>query len=484
MKRDKRSGTFLLWLTRSPIGLFGTILAGTSGFLIVSLLAWEIAGETDHPYLGVITYLVLPFVFVVGLILVFIGVRRQRKRMTSLVESGELLPALPVIDLNDHRARSWLAGAGITGALVAVLLVVVTVEGVEYVDSTAFCGSTCHVMEPEHTAWQRSPHSRIGCVECHVGSGARWFLRAKVSGVRQVFKLWTNSYDRPIPTPVHDLRPASATCEHCHWPTKFVGDRTHVITRFRSDSANTELKTVLMNHVGGQTLDESAGVHWHVDPSVQIRYRSGPTREDIREVVLTRSDGEEIVWTSTDDGGDPAASEDPGAAGSWRAMDCVDCHNRPTHVYWSPEESVDQALFRGAVSADLPFIRREGLKVLNGSYATHDDAMAAIASEIERFYQDSFPAVLASRGAEVAEAGRILGMLWATNVFPAMELGWNHYPDQLGHPGFAGGCFRCHGAALATEGGETISQDCGLCHRMLAMDVPADQLRLETSAPE
>jgi len=484
MKSEKRPGTFLLWLTRSPLGLFGTILAATSGLLIVSLLAWEIASEGSHLYLGVITYLVLPFVFILGLGLVLVGVRRQRKRMTSLVESGGALPGLPVIDLNDDRVRSWLAGAAITGALVAVLLVVVTVEGVEYIESTAFCGSTCHVMEPEHTAWQRSAHSRIGCVECHVGSGARWFLRAKVSGVRQVFRLWTNTYDRPIPTPVHDLRPASATCEHCHWPTKFIGDRTRVITRFRSDSANTELKTILLNHVGGQTLGKSAGIHWHVDPSVEIRYRSDPSRENIREVILTRSDGEQTVWARADAATDPATGEDAVVTGSSRKMDCVDCHNRPTHIYWSQEESVDLALSRGEMSADLPFIRREGLRALGGSYSTHEDAEARIAGEIERFYRDSFPEVATSRAEQVAKAGRILGMLWATNVFPTMKLGWSTYPDHLGHPGFEGGCFRCHGSELTTEGGETIPRDCGLCHKLLAMDTPAAQLRLDTSTTD
>jgi hypothetical protein len=243
-----------MYLTRSPIGLVGTTLAGTSGFLIVTLILWEAIGERQHPYLGIITYMVLPVFFILGLTLIVVGIRRQRRRIAAQLESGEIrLAEFPVIDLNDDRTRAWLMSAGAFGATAAVILAMATAKGVEYVDSNAFCGETCHVMQPEYTAYQRSPHARVHCVECHVGSGTRFFLKAKVSGVRQVVRLWTDTYERPIPTPVHDLRPASATCEHCHWPTKYVGDRTQVINKFRSDSANTPLLSVLLVHVGGQT---------------------------------------------------------------------------------------------------------------------------------------------------------------------------------------------------------------------------------------
>jgi len=489
----KRFRSFLMFLTRSPIGLVGTILSGTAGFLIVTLILWESIGEQQHPYLGIITYMVLPVFLILGLILVVVGIRRQRRRMAARLESGEIkLAEFPVIDLNDDRTRAWLISAGAFGATAAVILTMATAKGVEYVDSTAFCGETCHVMGPEFTAYQRSPHARVHCVECHVGSGARFFLKAKVSGVRQVYRLWTNSYDRPIPTPVRDLRPATATCQHCHWPAKFIGDRPKVIDKFRGDSANTHLQTILLVHVGGETMGESNGIHWHVDPANQVTYRSDPSREDIREVVMTRPDGTEKRWVNSADASprwsaNEPASEEGSAEGEetiptdvWRAMDCVDCHNRPTHVYWTPEQSMDQALLRGAVSQDLPFVRREGLRLLNDEYGSRAGALTGIAAGIRQFYRDNYPSVAESQADDVAVAGELIGQLWATNVFPDMNVTWGTYPSQLGHPGLKGGCMRCHTSTMKTEAGESVSTDCGTCHQVLAMDRPAAQIRLTT----
>jgi len=489
----KRFRSFLLSLTRSPIGLVGTILAGTAGFLIVTLILWESIGEQQHPYLGIITYMVLPVFLILGLILVVVGIRRQRGRLAAQLESGEIkIAEFPIIDLNDDRTRAWLISAGAFGATAAVILTMATAKGVEYVDSNAFCGATCHVMEPEFTAYQRSPHARVHCVECHVGSGARFFLKAKVSGVREVYRLWTNTYERPIPTPVNDLRPATATCQHCHWPTKFIGDRPGVIDKFRSDSANTHLQTILMLHVGGQTLGESEGIHWHVDPANEVRYRSDPSREDIREVVLTRPDGTEKRWFNSADpnpqwtatGSSAEEDRDEGEetipTDVWRSMDCVDCHNRPTHVYWTPEQAMDEALLRGAVSQDLPFVRREGLRLLKEEYGSRDEALAAIADGMEAFYRDSFPAAGQAQADAVSEAGEVIGLLWATNIFPEMNITWGTYPDHLGHPGFKGGCLRCHTGTMKTEDGEAVSTDCGTCHQVLAMDKPAAQIRLTT----
>ncbi len=489
----KRFRSFLMTLTRSPVGLFGTILAGTSGFLIVTLIMWESIGATAHPYLGIITYMVLPVFFVLGLFLIFAGIRRQRRRLAARLDSGEIVVAeFPIIDLNNDRTRAWLISAGAFGATAAVILTLATAKGVEFVDSNAFCGETCHVMDPELTAYQRSPHARVHCVECHVGSGARFFLKAKVSGVRQVYRLWTNSYDRPIPTPVQDLRPSTATCEHCHWPTKFVGDRTRIIDKFRSDSANTHLQTILLTHVGGQTLGASRGIHWHVDPANEVSYLSDPSREDIREVVLSRPDGTETRWFNSAPRAARATSgEEPATEGEetvpeeiWRKMDCVDCHNRTTHVYWTPENAVDQAFLRGAISTDLPFGRREGLRLLKEDYESREAALADIAAGIEEFYAENFPEIARDRPDDVAEAGEVLGILWATNVFPEMNVTWGTYPDPLGHPGFKGGCLRCHTGTMQTEDGQGISTDCGTCHQVLVMDQPAAGIELTTTGSD
>ena len=467
-----RARTFLASLTRSPYGLFGTIIASTSAFLIVTLLAFEAVGEAGHPYLGIITYIILPIFFLVGLIFILIGIRRQTKKRLERDASGEIIPEFPIIDLNDDRTRMWLLTAAGFGAAAAVLLATTTMKGVEYIDSNQFCGTTCHVMEPEWTAYQRSPHARVHCVDCHIGSGAANFVQAKLSGARQVVRLFTDSYARPIPTPVHDLRPARATCNECHWPTRFHGDRTRVITRFRSDSTNTETQTIIVNNVGGgQELGVSVGVHWHVDPSLEVRFRSDEKREFVQENETLYDDGSWKVFTRDPGENDPVAD-------SVRTMDCLDCHNRPTHVYLSPEEAVDGALRLGVVSRDLPFIRREGLAALKVEYASHDEAREGIAAQIRGFYTSSFPAIASDRSHAVEEAIATLQDLYVTNVFPAMNVSWDTYPDHLGHKGMAGGCFRCHNVAFTAEDGSKISSDCELCHQIVAYERTADEISL------
>ena len=79
----------------------------------------------------------------------------------------------------------------------------------EETESPQFCGALCHtVMKPEYTAYKISPHSRVRCTECHIGPGASWFVRAKLSGLYQVYATVTDVYPRPIPVPVQNLRPA------------------------------------------------------------------------------------------------------------------------------------------------------------------------------------------------------------------------------------------------------------------------------------
>ena len=467
-----RARNFLASLTRSPYGLFGTIIATTSAFLIVTLFVYEWVGEAGHPYLGIITYIILPAFFLVGLVFVLIGIRRQTKRRLARESSGELIPEFPIIDLNDDRTRTWLLTAGGFGAAAAVLLATTTMKGVEYIDSNQFCGTTCHVMEPEWTAYQRSPHARVHCVDCHIGSGAANFVQAKLSGARQVVALATNSYSRPIPTPVHDLRPARATCNECHWPTRFHGERTRVITRFRSDSANTETQTIIVNKVGGgQEVGVSVGVHWHVDPSLEVRFRSDENRAFIQEVETVHADSSRTVFTRE-------LGEDDPVAESVRTMDCIDCHNRPTHVYLTPQEAVDGVLRLGVMSRDLPFIRREGLAAIQVEYLSHAEARAGIAEQIGDFYSSTFPAIAEQNSHTIDEAIRALQELYVTNVFPEMNVTWGTYPDHLGHSGETVGCFRCHNAAFTAEDGSKISSDCELCHRIVAYERTADQMEL------
>ncbi len=456
----------LLFLTRNPLSLLGTALTTASAVLILSLLVVEaIGGFEGSPYLGIIVFLILPGLFVAGLLLIPLGHWRQRRRELAGKATKD---ALPVLNLNEDNTRRGALLFLVATIVNVVILGTATFKGIEVSESPNFCGQTCHkVMEPEFTVWQRSPHSRVQCVSCHIGPGASWFVKSKLSGSWQVVSVLFNLYPRPIPSPVHNLRPARETCEQCHWPTKFVGDRLKQITHYESDETNGPRTTVLLVRVGGKQGSASKGIHWHVDPGVTIRYRSDEKRERIDEIELTRADGTKTVYKG------PAPQAENGkpapAATVWRAMDCVDCHNRPTHIYRTPESAVDGAIVDGRVDRALPFVRREALRLVQVQYASHDEGRAKILAGLKEFYAKNYADLATSKAAAIDDAGKAIGEAWAVNVFPGMNVQWGTYTNHIGHQG-SPGCFRCHDDEHKSADGHQISQDCNLCHALLAQD--------------
>jgi hypothetical protein len=452
---------FFIALTRNPISLIGAAVVTATSVLIFTLFTLEIFGLRAGPYAGIIAYLILPALFVLGLLLIPFGIARQRRLDRAAAARGEAPPAFPLIDLNNPRVRNRVLMFAVLTALNVVILATATYKGVETMDSTQFCGQACHsVMAPEYTAYQRSAHSSVQCVNCHIGPGAGWFVKSKLSGTWQLIAVSFNLYPRPIGTPVQNLRPARETCEQCHWPTKFVGDRLKVIPSYADDQANTEQKTVLLMRVGGKQGSASQGIHWHVDPGIRIRYLSDQKRETISEVELRTAKGEIRRYKTSD------AKPLQGAV--WRTMDCVDCHNRPAHTFRPPELEVDQALAEGRIARDLPFVRRESVRLLKVSYPTREAAGKALSDGLRTFYARQYPAVAASRTAAIGATAAALGTLYRANVFPSMKIGWGTYPNHIGHEN-SPGCFRCHDDAHKTAEGRSIPQDCSLCHGLLAV---------------
>jgi len=465
---------YLSVITRSTLSIAGTAIAVIGAALFITLFVIQNIGFRGGPYLGIITYLLIPAVVVVGLVLVPVGIWRQTKREKSAVAHGEPVPGLPVIDFNSARTRKALATFGFLALVGAVVLAVGTYKGVEYMESVEFCGTTCHtVMQPEHTAYQRSPHSRVACADCHIGAGADWFVKSKLSGSWQLIAVTFNLYPTPIPTPVHNLRPARDTCEECHWPTKFAGDRLRVRVHYAEDEKNTELHNVLLVKVGGEHGRRSSGIHWHVNPGVTIRYLTDEKRQTIWDVEMTAQDGTKKLFKPKD----PAP-----ATAQWRTMDCIDCHNRPTHIFRMPADEVDGALDHARIDKTLPFIKREGLRAVQVEYPSHEAARAGIAKDIADFYAKNYPDIAAQKKDAVAAAGKALGDVYAWNVFPAMKVTWGTYPNHLGHKE-SPGCFRCHDKKHKTDEGDKISKDCDTCHTILAED-EEDPAVLRTLAGE
>ena len=449
---------FLGSITRNGISLLGTALALAGLVLIVSLFFIEKLGYEGGPYIGILTYLILPMIFIFGLILIPIGsvLHRRKLRRTPGMEDT---PALPVFDLNNEHTRKWMLI--LVGATVVNVVIIsgALYKGIHYMESVEFCGLACHkVMEPEHTAHARSPHSRVACADCHIGPGADWFVKSKLDGAWQMVSVAFDLYPRPVPTPLHNLRPARDTCEQCHWPDKFIGDNLRVFTHYKEDEQNTELTSAVLLKVGGTRANNAHGIHWHVDPGVKIRYRSDETREEIYEIEMIHDDNEPKIYKVRN------APEDEGV---WREMDCVDCHNRPTHIYESPGPAVDTAMMDGLIDRSLPFAKREAMRVIEKQYESHDAARAGIAEEFKAFYAENYPELAESKADAIDQAATALGDVYSVNNFPRMNVWWDTYPDHIGHEQ-SDGCLRCHKRSMRTEDREQVSNDCETCHVVLA----------------
>lgn len=465
---------FISLVTRHWLSMLGSVVALAVAVLMTLLFGMELSGFKGGPYLGILTYLILPMILVLGLLLIPVGVLRKRRLDAEAVAHHERPPRLPVVDLNNQRTRSIVLASVAIGMISIVLIGSATYKGVEVMESVAFCGSVCHtVMEPEHTAFQRSSHSKLRCADCHIGAGADWFVKSKISGSWQMVSVAFNLYPTPIATPVHSLRPARDTCEECHWPTKHVGDKLKVETRYADDEANTETKTVLLMKVGGQQAGKSSGIHWHVDRGVAIRYLSDASRENIFDIEIKTPDGKTRVFKT---------EAKPTGDTEWRTMDCVDCHNRPSHTFKPAGKEINSAMADGRIDKTLPFIKREGLRALTeGKYASKEEARAGIAGQIDSFYKTQYADLYPTKAAEIAAASSALGDIYSWNVFPKMKVTWGTYTNHLGHDD-SPGCFRCHDKKHVNEEGVKVSGSCKLCHAVLADD-EADPEILNTLKP-
>ena len=451
----------LNWIT-----LLGASVTPVSAILILALILLGLLPVQTPPYIGIMAFMVLPGIFVSGLLLMPLGVYVARRSFARRTGSAAATMPYPALDFNLPRVRR--AAALLLLLTLANLFVIslVSYEGYHYMDSVSFCGRTCHtVMEPEYAAYHGSPHSRVKCVECHIGPGAPWFVRAKLSGLGQVLAVATGRYERPIPTPVKNLRPSRDTCEQCHWPERFAGDRLKVLTKFSDDERNTRLSTALLMHIGGG--NRGRGIHsWHIDPRRQTSYIAlDRGRQHIARVQVVEGDGKVTEYVSEAEKLFPEQIP----SSERRTMDCIDCHNRPTHIFRFPDQVVDEALAAGRIDATLPFIKKASVAALAQAGGPKSDALRKIARLVDRFYQEKYPDLDPAKRGSVQAAIHEIQAIYGRNVFPDMNQSWGTHPDNLGHERFPG-CFRCHDEEHKSADGRVIGQDCDLCHAVLAVD--------------
>lgn len=438
---------------RTPLAALGIALASICAALFLLLFLLEWLGWSANPYFGLVLFIVLPLGFALGLLLIPIGNLWYRRRPTE---------AWPRVDFNNPRHQRVV----FLGLLLTCVNVVILATGaygaIHYMETVGFCGQVCHtVMEPYYKAYQDAPHSRVACVNCHVGSGAEALVRSKLNGTRQLFLITTGRYARPVPSPVRTLRPARETCETCHWSEKMHGDKMRVVREFGNDETNAETVTTLRVHVGGGSarLGIGTGIHWHMNVSNEVEYiATDPQRQVIPWIRLRKADGTVREYRTAD------VSDEVLAKGERRRMDCMDCHNRPSHTFSATaERAVDQMLAVGRISRALPYVRRETVAALKASYDGPLGAATGIEGHLRNFYAKEFPAVAQASGAAIAQAVVVARELYDRNVFPDMNITWGTYQNELGHLDFPG-CFRCHDDDHKTADGKTIGQDCDSCH--------------------
>ena len=449
----------IVHLSNNWISLAGVVIVTTAVVFWLFLLPITLKGEASNPYIGILVFLGLPAPFFAGLIMIPLGIWVKRRREGS---TGIYPRDFPPLTWRNFELRKLVYFFVATTVLNLAIASQVTYGAVNYMDSVTFCGETCHtVMQPEFKAYQNSPHSRVECVKCHIGPGAGWFVKSKLSGVGQVFAVTFHTYPTPIPTPVHNLRPARETCEQCHWPQKYGEDRLKVISKYAVDENNSLTKTVLLMKIGGG--NNGIGIHGtHLGADVTIRYgHSDEARQNIPWVEYEVK-GKKTVYVTSD-------AKPDGAGLTIRTMDCMDCHNRPAHSYDLPDGALDKAMHDGLISASLPFAKKKAIEILKVNYLSRDEAAQKIPAAFAKYYQDSYPAIWAQRQSEVTLSAQEVLAVYDRNIFPDMKVTWGAYPVNIGHTDYPG-CFRCHDGAHAPKTGDPITQDCNACHNILSMD--------------
>jgi NapC/NirT cytochrome c family, N-terminal region len=460
-----RGGGKLPSLTHNMVSLGGMILAACSFFAVVCLFAIDFFRGFGNQYLGILTYIVAPGFLITGLLLVALGALLERRRRRKL-QPGEI-PAFPRIDLNVPEQRQAILAI----AAVTFLMLLVTALGsyrtYQYTESVEFCGTACHsVMQPEYTAYQESPHAHVACVQCHIGPGASWYVKSKISGAYQVYATLVDKYPRPITAPVENLRPVRLTCEECHWPRKFFGAVEKVWHHYLPGRSNADWTIRMLLKIGGgdPAFGPVGGIHWHMAVANKVEYISTTNNlQVIPWVRLTDPQGKVTVYQSRDNPLQPAQI----AAAKVHVMDCVDCHNRPTHIYHTPVYAVDLAMSTGRISTNVPDIKAQAVRALTAKYETTGGALRGISRMLTAYYQTNDPAFGRGHAELVAGAVREVQTIYTHNFFPEMKASWRVYPDNIGHLN-SPGCFRCHDGNHVSADGKTITHDCQACHEIIA----------------
>ncbi len=457
-------------LTHNWISFIGAVISLVAGVCIVFLLVFSLVARGINPYLGILLYMIMPVFLVGGLLLVPMG---MFVRWRGLQKRGQIAyHKWPHIDLNNkgHRKAALIFATGTF--ILAVVSAVGIYQAYHYTDSVTFCGVTCHtVMRPEFTTYQDSPHARVRCVACHIGPGAGWYARSKLSGLYQVYATLADIYPRPVPTPIRDLRPAQETCEQCHWPRQFYGGQQRQFDSYLYDKMNTHWQINMLVKTGGGSprTSQTSGIHWHMNIEIKVEYVARDRqRQDIPWIRVTnRETGRVKVYR---DRSRSLSLKEFQYVRPW-TMDCMDCHNRPSHSFHSPDYAVNLAILTGKIDRDLPEIKAVAVKAIAKEYTTSFDARREIEKTFSDYYREKYPSTYSRKKKEIEKSASAVLTAFTRNIFPEMKARWSDYPDNIGHFIFKG-CMRCHDGKHKSDEGDAIPNDCRICHIIFSQGGP------------
>jgi nitrate/TMAO reductase-like tetraheme cytochrome c subunit len=460
----------ILFFGNNPISLIGGAITSASAMILVAF--WVVAvlghGGSNNPYLGIIFDLCLPAIFICGLALIPVGIWLRHRHLKAL---DRLPSTYPKIDFADPVLRHGIDFVIIATFINFIIVGTASYRGVAYMDTTSFCGQTCHVMKPEFSAYHFAPHAGVACTECHVAPGVPGYVHAKVNGTMQLLMVVLHNYPRPIMAD-GKVPAARDTCVRCHNPQRLSTDKLLVTSSYGDDEKNSVTRSLVVMHIGGRDQFGSlSGIHGaHMG---HIEYVStDATNQTIPWVSKKNEDGSVTEFS--------AADSKILSTGQRHVMDCIDCHNRAAHSFDTPEEALNQDMALGSPSVSLPFAHKEGLALIKASYTSEEEARGKIASGFEGFYRSQYPLIWDSQRKQIVLGARTLADIYGRNVFPFMRVGWGTHPNNLGHND-SPGCFRCHDGNHNTKAGKSITNDCSMCHNLLVVDEPNPKLLTELS---
>ncbi len=454
------------------LSIAGGIIAANAIALMILFLIMSVFIDTGHAYVGLYLYIVLPALMILGILLIFLGMFIKLRKLKK--QKDDQTSNWPVLNLNLRKQRVHLGIVSIVTLVFILISAAGSYQAYHYTESTGFCGTLCHsVMNPEYTTYLNSPHARVKCVECHVGDGADWYVKSKLSGLYQVYSVIFKKYSKPIETPIHSLRPARETCENCHWPEKFYAKKLRVQRSFLSDSVNTEWNISLLMKIGPEfnAMGLKEGIHWHINPDIKIEYKASTAdREMIPWVKYTNTrTGETHIYTDEDN----MPSKSTLDSLQMRNFDCMDCHNRPSHQFNATPVVLNNALLSGSVPKELKYIKKAAMRALKDPFSTSDSAKILIHNSIYNYYQEKHPEILAHNKKLIDKAIFGVQKEYLKNNFPEMRITGTTYLNHIGHLS-SDGCFRCHNGRHTSEKGKVISKDCNLCHTIVAQGTTGD----------